>query len=127
MAAETRECAIVQIVIVISLFGTCLSQIVASAADAYYIHEHAGPDKRYYQPLDVLDISGNVFYALTCSGCPSSVRALALTYARSLEHLVAVHVSRMQGQEPLCCVQDVCAHIWGHYDADPPSPHLQAL
>ena len=39
-------CIIVQVVIVISLFGTCLSQIVASSSDAYYIHGHAGPDKR---------------------------------------------------------------------------------
>ncbi|CAK0736775.1 hypothetical protein CVIRNUC_000801 [Coccomyxa viridis] len=37
---------IVMVVIVISLFGTCLSQIVASSSDAYYIHGHNGPDKR---------------------------------------------------------------------------------
>ena len=38
----------VQVVIVISLFGTCLSQIVASSSDAYYIHGHNGPDKRCF-------------------------------------------------------------------------------
>ena len=46
-AEHIENClATVQVVIVISLFGTCLSQIVASASDAYYIHGHAGPDKR---------------------------------------------------------------------------------
>ena len=68
-----------QIVIVISLFGTCLSQIVASAADAYYIHEHAGPDKRYSQPLDVLAFSGHSSHALSCSGLPLSARSLFYT------------------------------------------------
>ena len=44
-----------QIVICISLFGTCLSQIVASAADAYYIHEHKGPNKRFLTYLSSSD------------------------------------------------------------------------
>ena len=44
-----------QIVICISLFGTCLSQIVASAADAYYIHEHKGPNKRCLHYLSSSD------------------------------------------------------------------------
>ena len=55
MTHSVSKCATVQIVIVISLFGTCLSQIVASAADAYYIHEQAGPDKRYSQPPHTLE------------------------------------------------------------------------
>lgn len=48
-----------QIVICISLFGTCLSQIVASAADAYYIHEHKGPNKRCLHYLSTSDATND--------------------------------------------------------------------
>lgn len=38
---------VVQIVVVISLFGTNVSQVVASSSDAYYLAEKNSLDKRW--------------------------------------------------------------------------------
>jgi hypothetical protein len=43
---ESFWCLPVQVVVVVSLFGTNVAQIVASASDAYYLEEGNSLDKR---------------------------------------------------------------------------------